>query len=622
VYAGKLNSEYSETENVVFSNCAIMVPLIYPKNPSVAFTPTNAKQEGFAKALQTLVNKLFTVKEAPGLNLKTKMRRTVLTTQLTNRAYVKLEWVFKKDSDETAIAQLAALAQELATAKDVRTIKEVEGKIMALEAKIALLSPAGPKLTTRLPHHIVTDPTGLEPDLTDSNWVMEWDYLPTNYINAVYGTKENDQYRSVYEPTHILMGGRTTDTGIEDEINSFTLIKGKEEHRPGAYGYQSSHQLNDASYTKVWWVWDRTTRRVYLFADNNWKWPIWVWDDPYGLPRFFPYFPLWFHESVNSVTSSGEVSYYLDQQDAINEINDEARRGRHWVRRNVFFDKKSISQDDVTQVLKGPDGTARGVNLPEGKSLNDVIFSLVPPALKFPELFNTEGKFAAINRISGINDALRGGQFKTNTTNQAIEQYQENTDTRVEDRVDMIEDFVALIGWNIAAMCAKFWTREDVVPWIGDEQANNWVQIPDMKVFQSMYNPQVEGGSMAKPNSRQKQQQALQMGQVLGQFANAAPAVVLVLLKAIERSFDEVVITDDEWQMLLQSVQASLVQQQAPPTQQQGGRPDPEQLKAEIQQQIAQLSPEQKARLEQLIQQGAPPADALREVQQAAQQQQ
>ena len=140
VYAGRLNSEHTETENIVFSNCAVMVPLLYPKNPTVAFTPTNSANEGFTKALQALVNALFKVKEAPGLSLKSKMRRTVLTTQLTNRAYLKLEWVFKRDSDDTAIAQLNTLAEELASAKDMKKIKELEGQIMALEEKIALLS--------------------------------------------------------------------------------------------------------------------------------------------------------------------------------------------------------------------------------------------------------------------------------------------------------------------------------------------------------------------------------------------------------------------------------------------------------------------------------------------------
>ena len=42
-------------------------------------------------------------------------------------------------------------------------------------------------------------------------------------------------------------------------------------------------QYDKACYTKVWYVWDKVTRRLEMYADNDWKWPIWVWDDPYQL---------------------------------------------------------------------------------------------------------------------------------------------------------------------------------------------------------------------------------------------------------------------------------------------------------------------------------------------------
>jgi hypothetical protein len=81
--------------------------------------------------------------------------------------------------------------------------------------------------------------------------------------------------------------------------------------------------------------------------------------------------------------------------------------------------------------------------------LEDVIFSFVPPALKMPEFFSTDNSFAAINRITGINDAMRGAQFKTNTTNDAVDAYQKNVDIRVDERTDLIEDFIGDIMHNI-----------------------------------------------------------------------------------------------------------------------------------------------------------------------------
>jgi hypothetical protein len=219
------------------------------------------------------------------------------------------------------------------------------------------------------------------------------------------------------------------------------------------YGFNNPRAFKAACHTKVWYVWDKTTRRVMMFADNKWKWPIWVWDDPLKLPRFFPYFALWFHESTNTNSPKGEVTYYLDQQDAINEIHSEVRRGRQWARRNVLYNKNKASQEDVEAVLKGDDGTARGIDIPEGMKMDDMIFSFVPPGLKMPEFFSPDTQFQAINRITGISDAMRGAQFKTNTTNQAIDAYQKNTDIRVDERVDLIEDFIGEVMHNIVMLC-------------------------------------------------------------------------------------------------------------------------------------------------------------------------
>jgi hypothetical protein len=139
-----------------------------------------------------------------------------------------------------------------------------------------------------------------------------------------------------------------------------------------------------------------------------------------------------------------------------------------------YLIKNKISQADVEAVLKGDDGTARGVKVPEGMKLEDVIFSFVPPALKMPEFFSTDNSFAAVNRITGINDAMRGAQFKTNTTNDAVDAYQKNVDIRVDERTDLIEDFIGDIMHNILMLCTMNWDANDVADLIPD-MVDAWV---------------------------------------------------------------------------------------------------------------------------------------------------
>jgi hypothetical protein len=626
----RLGEGWTETENVVFANCSIMVPMLYAKNPEIEVTGTKDELRDFASMIERLGNILIQKKTAPGLNFKNKMRRAVLTALLTNSAIIKVGWTNKQDASEAAMQQLQDLSDRYAKASSKKEIKEIEGQLLALEEKVALLRPQGPFVRNIMPHRIVEDPTSVEPDYSDANWLMEWEYLPTEYINAIYAKKDGEQYRSVYEPTHVLQGN--SETNLEDTVNNFKLIPDSGDSRleAASYGFNDVKAFKAAQYTKVWYVWDKTTRRILMFADNNWTWPIWVWDDLLKLPRFFPYFRLWFHESVNSSAPKGEVTYYLDQQDNINDINSEVRRGRQWARRNVFFNKNAIKQDDVEAVLKGDDGTARGVDVPDGMKLEDVIFSFIPPSLKMPEFFSTENSFAAINRITGTNDSMRGAQFKTNTTNQAIDAYQKNVDIRVDERTDLIEDFIGDIMHNILMLCMMYWEKDDVADLI-PAMIDNWIPVSDPRDFETRIVIRVEGGSTDKPTSSKKKQQALQLGQILGQFANAAPATVIVMLKMFQEAFDEFEISDQEWQMIMGTMMQALQKAGGGPGEQgQGGAPegasnDPqarttEEVKARVQERINKLPAEAKAKLEEMVQQGMPPADALGKIEAELQQ--
>jgi len=622
----RLSGEWRETENVVFSNCSIMVPMLYAKNPTITITTDVDANLERAKGIERLINTLLAKKALPGLNAKPKLRRTVLTTLLTNSGFIKIGFTSKQDGNEAAVAELQRISQEMEAATDKKRVVELEGELMALEEKIALLNPSGPFMKNLLPDRVVVDPSSTEPDSSDAMWMMEWDYLPTSYINAVYGSKHGKETRSVYSPTHVLDAGRGSTAAVEEQVNTFSLFSTAEDANASTYGYDNTVAFDKAKHTKVWYIWDKATRRVLMYADNCWTWPLWVWDDPHRLPRFFPYFRLWFHESTNSHAPKGEVTYYLDQQDAINEIADEVRRGRQWARRNVLYNKDVVTQEDVEKVLKGDDGTARGISLPEGSKLADHIFSFVPPGLNIPEFFSPDSKFQAINRITGINEAQRGAQFKTNTTNKAVETYNKNTDIRVEERVDLIEDFIADLSWNICLLCCTEWDAEDVVPFIGAELAKTWQKVNSPRDFEKEFTVRVESGSSAKPNSREKKQQAVEMGQVMGQFASASPAVVILMLKMFERAFDEFTVADEDWERVETTMMQGLSKAGGGPgaAQGEGGAPGQppqpgppltdEAMLQQLKMKIAKLPPQAQQKLQEMVQAGVPPSEALEQI--------
>lgn len=628
-FTRNISDQWAETENVVFSNATLMLPMLYAKNPAIETTAFNDVNAAFASTCEHLVNKLLLMKDAPGLNFKTKARRGVLMALLTNNAYLKLDFTRKNDSNEAAVEELRGLSKELENAKDQKTIREVEGKIQAIEDKISFLTPSGPKVSIKSPFRIYVDPTSEEPDLSDANWVAEYDFLPTAYLRAVYGIKDGEQYKSAYEPTHIMRAGANQDGSTEDDA-TFTLFNKDETNGGRHYGYKTAAAYAAAQYTKVWYIWDKTTRRVLLYSDGCWEWPLWVWDDPYKLLRFYPYFRLWFHETPEGSQPKGEVTYYLDQQDSINEIHSEVKRMRNWAKNNVYYNKNAISQDDATAVLTGPDGTARGVDVPEGQKLEDHVKTFSPPSLQHPELWNTDRQFQTINRITGINDAQRGAQFKTNTTNDAIKAYQQNVDIRVDEKIDAIEDWIGDFAWALIQLLTMNYTKDDVAKILGDFDAQNWKEVSDPSELRTTLQMQVVGGSTDKPTSKVKKRQALEVCQVLGQVGNSVPGVAIMMLRVLSRAFDEIVITDKDWAMLFKSMEDAQNKAGAGPGGAQGGQgqeqqqpqeaePTPEQ-KEQLAQVIRSLPPESKAKMDALIQQGVSPTEALKQVAQTAQQ--
>ena len=560
--ARRMSDEFSEIENLVFANTTALVPLVYSKNPTVEISATKEANEPMARALEKLCNTLIYRKGAPNFPIKHKMRRSVVMALLTSCAYIETGWTKKDQSSEAAITTLFGIAKELETEKDSKKIQLLEGQLMALENTTDLLRPEGPFARYRMPWEVLIDPASIEEDLTDARWVMIADMIPTTFILARYTKKVGDTHKSIYKPTHVMKLQEGTDTALGDQIDSFTLLGGEESSEKNihqAYGFDNKEAYDRASFTKIWMVWDRTTQRVLMFNDQDWSYPIWVWDDPYHLDSFFPIEPLYLIPSPTGGRTKGEVSFYLDQQDAINEINSEFRQARRWAQRNIVFNSNKMNKEDAEVLLDGDGNHAIGIPLDEGMKVGDIFDSLLPPSTGFLELFDKTGQMQAIDRISSVADVLRGAQFKTNTTNDAVSTYNSIAQTRMDEKIDAIEDFAGGIMWKVAQMCLQFMDAATVAELIGDDLSVGWRNMEAGEIA-TTFSLQVIGGSIVKPNASTKKQQAAEIGQVLGQFASASPVAIIIALQVFEKAFDEVIISAEDWQLVRQSIEAQLQQ--------------------------------------------------------------
>lgn len=597
-------SRFSETENVIYSNTKALVPLIYAKNPEAEFT-SNKKQDDQSKAEVRRLEKLMSVLiDRRHLNLKRHGKRCVLTALLTNGPWLHIGYTHREESTDQTMEELVQIARELEKAKDHRRIMELEGQLKAIEDRTDALSPSGPWIKFRMPNEVLFDSAAEQEDGSDGSWMMVTEFMPTTFVRAVYGKKNSKgEYESAYKPTHIMKLRSSASDDVQEQVDTFSIFDQEAKHTD--FGYDNEEAFARAQMTKVWWVYDKTTRRVMLYNDLDWTWPIWVWDDRNNLDRFFPLYRLVFDLSPDGDETVGETSYYLDQQDAINEINSAKATMRNRVNGNLMYNRNVVTDpEDINRILRGESKDAVGLDLPPETDFSRIFFHVPPPILQYRELLDKSELYGAIDRVSSTNEIIRGEQLRTNTTNKALAQYQETTGINLEDRIDTLEDFLGDVIWGVSQLCLQYMEQSQVAELIGTALASDWRTMEPEQVKQT-FSVKVVGGSTQKSTSKAKKREAIEVGQVLGQFA-AIPQVVLVMLKLFQQAFDDINITEEDWQFIIDSIQQQGAGEQG------GGGGD--QAATQIEQLIQQLPPEAVEALAEALKNGVPLGRALQQI--------
>ena len=196
------------------------------------------------------------------------------------------------------------------------------------------------------------------------------------------------------------------------------------------------------------------------------------------------------------------------------------------------------------------------MRVPEGKRLADVLSPAPTPGLEQP-LMDKSGLYAVMQKMSSSDPTMRGEEYKTNTTNMAIQQYGGAKKIIIGVRIDnLIAYYIRIAKETLKLMLDKF----NVSDWgklLGEQDAQFLVENP---VSYDMLKFQWAGDDTVEPTSAMKKQEAVQLAQIMGQFAGATPAITIVMLKLMSRAFNEIVITPQDWEMVFQGIN----QQQQP----------------------------------------------------------
>lgn len=555
--------ENEADENIVRNNVRKIMRSTYMQNPHMEFTDVTVDK--LAESLEYIVQFLMNKKSYPGLNLKARARRWILHGQLTNFGVVRLDYQGHEGSREEAVQNLAALEEKLAKAKSRDEIEELYAQLEILHETLPLAENKGMKIVNVLPHKLIIDPNATMSDLTDAQWVMEEFDADRKYIKQKFYFKDEDgewKMRSQPNRTTTLVAGEHPED-IKESIIDTVMNDRTEEQR----------EIRDKNKVRCVYFYDKLLRRIHLFNTEDWKYPLWSWDDDLGLSRFFRHFILSFGETIDGIIQPGEVSYYVGQVNQVNQINRKAKQVRDTIFNTIVYNSKTVDIKEVQKLvnhLRNPRQVrAFGIGNDSEQDVNKLLTALAPPAYQFKDVFDSSQLRTQIDRAANISDVESGGQFRTNTTNEAIGTYAQIRQESAEVLIGIVEEAMEDLGWAITEILVSKYSKEEVIEMVGQTKGAAFqpMSVPE---FNRSYRMEIAAGSIEKPNSVNKRQEAMQIAQALGQVANAAPGTALtLLLRMFKEAFTGFLVKDEDWAMLTQETRANLqkgVSTDAPPT--------------------------------------------------------
>lgn len=546
-------------ENLVRTTIESLVDYTYMRNPSGEISSHQKEDHDLVKTLTKALDALINKRTLPGINLRPKVLKQIIYAHLTNFGILELTYQEEKGSLEQVLEVNEKIKQAIKAETDPAKAEKYYELLDILQRELDVRKHAGIGVRSRSPFSLIIDPLCQELDLSDCRWVMDRDVMRIDYIIAEYTNAEEGSDRRFFK----------YDSNVELDLSSSpphtkeqTETQIINDLMPDIDGEQA--KLRTKNTVGVVWVYDKTTRLKYLYIEGRWETPLWVYADEMELSTFFPFFIMAFSTPLASIIQTGEVSHYMGFQREINRINAQVSKVRRRAFTKFVYDSSSIDKTEVEkffQLMENENNTIEAIGLRlkgSDKALSEILEPLKMPTTQFKEVFDKSDLKEGMDKTTRVSDAIRGAEFRTNTTNDAINTYNQAATNRLEGLTDKIEIAVERLLWGMVELIVSKMTAAQINQMLPTKDAAEFKSLTVEELNQN-HNLIIAAGSTEKPTSQAKKQEATQIIQMLGQFGTAAPMTVLSLVTRLLRSaFSKSLVTEEDLKKLEQEGQAAM----------------------------------------------------------------
>ena len=518
--------------NIIHSNFAAILPQIYAKNPEIAVTPTEAAGPsaewvpGFCKTLQSVLNRVF-IKDA---KLKPRAKAAIRAAMTTSIGWAKVSWQKDIKTDPLIETRLADSQDNLQRIRHlISEIEEDDGSKCDLDAQQAELEQQIAAIEQQAEVTVVSG-IAIDRCLTEDIFILDetlydFDGYPQSAAIAhrVWMTTED------YEQTF----------GKEPPKTANKYGGDKKERK-------SSTEESNVELVAVFEAWDHISNRVYTLCAGADEWAREPYTPEVLGRRFYPFFALAFNPVDGSIKPLSDTELLIELQDEYNTTRTNfAEHRKENVPTRVYRKGGDMTDADIKALSNRKANQWVGIEgNPDTPLQNDIAILQNPPV--DPATYDVQPILRDAEMVLGAGDAAKGYISKSKTLGEA-EIMAEGLRSRIAERSDVVEDWIAEMAQFAAELCLQQMTLEQVKRIAGEDAV--WPQMSKADVF-DLVQIEIRAGSTGRPNKAKEREQ---WGQMLPQIQKSVEQImqlreagqndmaetVMKLLEETLRRFDE-----------------------------------------------------------------------------------
>tara|TARA_R110002020_G_scaffold201791_1_gene404583 strand:+ start:724 stop:2778 length:2055 start_codon:yes stop_codon:yes gene_type:complete len=480
--------------NIIHATLQGLLPYIYAKNPEIRIRPQEwVEPEGyeyrvsdlFSQTLQIVLNESLKRAELKKVAkqvlrscmvgkigiVKVTYQRDYFTDPLVSRQYNDAQ-----DSLARMQSDILALQENNQDSSEKEAlVEEIQNTMMALGQQVEVLQREGLNLGYIRPEDFRMD-TSLDSlqEYDQAKWIANVTWMtPSDVMERFQLTKQEVEKFVVY---------RRTQDGILNRLR-----------RDESFTTNQTEDVNLAM--AVWEYWDRTTQTVYTWVDGCEKWV----KEPFAPTRmgdvFFPYFILGLNWIDGQEWPVSETELLMSLQDEYNTIRSQQTKHRELSAPFFVADASRVNYEDIEVFSNASIGEIALINA-SGQDVRSVFQPSNPPPMN-PQVYDTSPLRTDMEWISGLGDAQRGGIMRAKTATEANIQ-QAGLATRVQEKVDMTEDWLKKLSWFAVEILLQELTPDKAQEIAGPNAF--WPILNKDQLYKSVY-LDIAAGSTGMPDT-------------------------------------------------------------------------------------------------------------------------